>query len=102
MVRAFTPDRANKLLRIVRRSLGSVVTCRRVQMVLLSVKGMDAAGIAKITFTSPDQVTGVMDNFSHDGFDSHYPPLRRRADLQPAATSRKIALSLPAEESFPF
>ena len=36
------------LLRIVRRSSASVVTWRRAQMVLLSVQGLDVAGIAKV------------------------------------------------------
>ena len=42
----------NRLLRIVRRACGSVVTWRRAQMALLSVQGMGVAGIAKVTFTS--------------------------------------------------
>ena len=51
-VRTITNDEGNRLLRIVRRSSGSVVTWRRAQMVLLSAQGMDVAGIAKVTFTS--------------------------------------------------
>ena len=35
---------------------GSVVTWRRVQMVLLSAQGMDAAAIAKVAFTSEGRV----------------------------------------------
>ena len=42
-VRTITNDEGNKLLRIVRRSSGSVVTWRRAQMVLLSAQGMDVA-----------------------------------------------------------
>ena len=72
-VRQVTPEEGNKLLRIVRRSSGSVVTWRRAQMVLLSVQGMDVAGIAKVTFTSPDRVRGVLNNFNEDGFESLYP-----------------------------
>jgi hypothetical protein len=45
-VRAISNDEGNRLLRIVRRTSGSVVTWRRAQMVLLSAQGMDAAGIA--------------------------------------------------------
>jgi len=37
----------NRLLRIVRRSSRSVVTWRRAQIVLLSVQGLDATGIAE-------------------------------------------------------
>ena len=41
-----------RLLRIVRRGSGSVVTWRRAQMILLSPQGMDPAKIAQVTFTS--------------------------------------------------
>lgn len=72
-VRAVSDDEVNRLLRIVRRSSGSVVTWRRAQMVLLSVQGMDVAAIAKVTFTSADRVGEVINNFNDDGFDSLYP-----------------------------
>ncbi len=52
-VRSINNDEGNRLLRVVRRSSGSVVTWWRAQMVLLSVQGMDPAGIAAVTFTSP-------------------------------------------------
>lgn len=55
-VREVTPEESNRLLRIVRRSSGSVVTWRRAQMVLPSVQGMDVTGIATVTFKSPDRV----------------------------------------------
>jgi hypothetical protein len=42
-VREVSGEEGNRLLRIVRRSSGSVVTWRRAQMVLLSVQGMDVA-----------------------------------------------------------
>ena len=48
--------RAARLVRIVRRDSGSVVTWRRAQMVLLSAQGMDVTGIAKVAFTSEDRV----------------------------------------------
>jgi hypothetical protein len=50
-VRDVSNEEGNRLLRIVRRSSGSVVTWRRAQMVLLSVQGMDVGQIAKVTFT---------------------------------------------------
>jgi hypothetical protein len=50
-VREISNDEGNRLSRIVRRSSGSVVTWRRVQMVLLSAQGMDPSGIAEVTFT---------------------------------------------------
>jgi hypothetical protein len=46
-VREIDDDEGRRLVRIVRRGAGSVVTWRRAQMVLLSAQGMDAAGIAK-------------------------------------------------------
>jgi hypothetical protein len=51
-VREITNDEGNRLLRIVRRSSGSVVTWRQAQMVLLSAQHMDVAQIAKVAFTS--------------------------------------------------
>jgi transposase len=105
-VREVTADEGNKLLRIVRRSSGSVVTWRRAQMVLLSVQGMDVAGIAKVTFTSPDRVREVINNFNADGFDSLYP--RYAGGRPPVFTLpqrqeiKKIALSRPADHGLPF
>ena len=72
-VREITNVEGNRLLRIVRRSSGSVVTWRRAQMVLLSAQGMDVAQIAKVAFTSPDRVREVLHNFNDDGFDSLVP-----------------------------
>jgi transposase len=105
-VRAVSDDEGNRLLRIVRRSSGSVVTWRRAQMVLLSVQGMDVAGIAKVTFTSADRVRAVLNNFNEDGFDSLYPKyaggrpptfsLRQRQEI------KKIALSRPGDHGLPF
>jgi hypothetical protein len=68
-VREISNQEGNRLLRIVRRSTGSVVTWRRAQMVLLSAQGMDVAGIAQVTFTSPDRVRDVLHNFNLDGFE---------------------------------
>ena len=52
-VREISNQEGNRLLRIVRRSSGSVVTWRRAQMVLLSAQAMDVSQIARVTFTSP-------------------------------------------------
>jgi transposase len=75
-------------------------------MVLLSVQGMDVAGIAKVTFTSPDRVREVINNFNEDGFDSLYP---KYAGGRPPTFSlpqrqeiKKIALSRPADHGLPF
>jgi transposase len=105
-VREVSNDEGNRLLRIVRRSSGSVVTWRRAQMVLLSVQGMDVAQIAKVTFTSPDRVREVINNFNEDGFESLYPKyaggrpptftLPQRQEI------KKIALSRPMDHGLPF
>src|SRR5437868_15452560 len=99
-VRAITNEEGNRLLRIVRRSSGSVVTWRRAQMVLLSAQGMDAAGIARVTFTSVDRVRDVIHNFNADGFESLRPKYAggRPPTFDPGqrAQSKKIAVSRPA------
>jgi hypothetical protein len=72
-VRDISNEEGNRLLRMVRRSSGSVVTWRRAQMVLLSAQGMDVGQIAQVAFTSPDRVREVLHNFNDDGFASLYP-----------------------------
>jgi hypothetical protein len=52
-VREITDEEGQRLLRILRRSTGSVVTWRRAQMVLLSAQAMPVPKIAEVTFTSP-------------------------------------------------
>jgi hypothetical protein len=49
-VREIDDDEGQRLLRIVRRGSGSVVTWRRAQMVLLSAQGMDVAAISSNYF----------------------------------------------------
>jgi transposase len=105
-VRAISNQEGNRLLRIVRRSSGSVVTWRRAQMVLLSAQGMDAGRIAEVTFTSPDRVRDVIHNFNTDGFDALYP--RYRGGRPPTFTLperqqiKTIALSRPTDHDLPF
>jgi transposase len=105
-VRAISNEEGNRLLRIVRRSSGSVVTWRRAQMVLLSAQGMDAARIAEVTFTSADRVRDVINDFNADGFDALYP--RYRGGRPPTFTLlerieiKRIALSRPADHDLPF
>jgi transposase len=105
-VRSISNDEGNRLLRIVRRSSGSVVTWRRAQMVLLSAQGMDPAGIAAVTFTSPDRVRDVLHNFNADGFDSLRPKYAGgrppKFDLAQRAEIKKIALGRPADHGLPF
>ena len=105
-VREITNDEGNRLLRIVRRSSGSVVTWRRAQMVLLSAQRMDVPAIAKVTFTSEDRVRAVIHNFNADGFESLYP---RYAGGRPPVFSadqrreiKRIALSRPVDHDLPF
>jgi len=105
-VREIDNEEGNRLLRIVRRSSGSVVTWRRAQMVLLSAQGMDVTQIAKVAFTSPDRVREVIHNFNDDGFDSLYPKyaggrpptftLPQRREI------KKYALSRPQDHGLPF
>src|ERR1700685_331752 len=104
-VREIDDDEGRRLVRIVRRGTGSVVTWRRAQMVLLSAQGMDVAGIAKVAFTSEDRVRDVIRNFNADGFGSLYPkykgghppksPRARRGKIKKTAKSKPVALALP-------
>ncbi|CAM3961590.1 helix-turn-helix domain-containing protein [Nocardiopsis gilva] len=66
-VRKIDNDEGRRLLRIVRRGSGSVVTWRRAHMVMLSAQKMPAAKIAEVTFTSPDRVRDVIHNVNADG-----------------------------------
>jgi transposase len=105
-VREIGDDEGRRLVRIVRRGSGSVVTWRRAQMVLLSAQGMDAAAIAKIAFTSEDRVRDVIRNFNADGFSSLYPKYRGgrppKFTLGQRREIKKIAKSRPAEHDLPF
>ena len=105
-VREISNEEGNRLLRIVRRSTGSVVTWRRAQMVLLSAQAMDVAQIARVTFTSADRVRDVIHNFNADGFDSLYP--RYKGGRPPKFTAaqrreiKRISLSRPTDRNLPF
>jgi transposase len=104
--REIDDDEGRRLVRIVRRGSGSVVTWRRAQMVLLSAQGMDVAAIAKVAFTSEDRVRDVIRNFCADGFASLYP--RYKGGRPPKFTLaqrreiKKVARSRPAEHDLPF
>ena len=88
--RDLTVEEGNRLLRILARGSGNVVTWRRAQMVLLSAQGMPVARIAEVTFTSPDRVRDVIQNFDADGFDSLYPRYRggRPPTFRPSSAPR--------------
>jgi transposase len=104
-VRQISDQEGNRLLRILRRSSGSVVTWRRAQMVLLSAQAMPVPQIAEVTFTSPDRVRDVLHNFNLDRFSSLYP--RYRGGRPPTFTVnqrrriKQLALSRPQDHDLP-
>jgi transposase len=105
-VREIDDDEGRRLVRIVRRGQGSVVTWRRAQMVLLSAQGMTPAAIAEVAFTSEDRVRDVIGNFNADGFDSLYPKYRGghppKFTLAQRREIKKAAKSKPVEHGLPF
>jgi hypothetical protein len=105
-VREIDDDEGRRLVRIVRRGSGSVVTWRRAQMVLLSAQGMDVPAIARVAFTSEDRVRDVIGNFNADGFESLYPKYKGghppKFTLGQRREVKKIAKSKPAEHDLPF
>lgn len=105
-LREITNEEGNRLLRIVRRGSGSVVTWRRAQMVLLSAQAMDVPRIAQVTFTSEDRVRDVIHNFNADGFDALYPRYRGgrppKFTLPERRAITKMALSRPQDHDLPF
>jgi transposase len=106
VLREITNEEGNRLLRIVRRGSGSVVTWRRAQIVLLSAQGMTPVEISRVVFTDPDTVREVIHNFNRDGFDALYP--RYAGGRPPTFTLperreiKKIALAVPTDLGQPF
>jgi transposase len=105
-VREIDDDEGQRLVRIVRRGSGSVVTWRRAQIVLLSAQGMGVLAIAKVAFTSEDRVRDVIRNFNADGFSSLYPKYRGgrppKFSLPQRREIKKIAKAKPVEYDLPF
>lgn len=105
-VRAIEPEEEGRLLQIVRRSSGSVVTWRRAHLVLFSARDLDVAAIAEVAFTSVDHVRDVLHDFNHDGFDSLDPQYGGGRPEKFAGPQReqitKIALGRPADYGLPF
>jgi transposase len=105
-VQEIDSDEGNRLLRIVRRSSGSVATWRRAQMALLSAQGMDVAMTARVRLTSPDWVRDVLHNFNADGFDSLRPKYAggrpRKFDAKQRAQIKKVALGRPVDHGLTF
>ena len=91
-VREIDDDEGRRLVRIIRRGSGSVVTWRRAQMVLLSAQGMEVQAIAKVAFTSEDRVRDVIRNFNADGFDLTW-SLAKLADFLVAGGWLRAAMS---------
>ena len=106
VLREISNEEGNRLLRIVRRDSGSVVTWRRAQIVLLAAQRMSPAKIGEVVFTDPDTVREVIHNFNRDGFGALYP--RYAGGRPPTFTLpqrreiKKIALSRPADHGLPF
>src|SRR4249919_3773713 len=105
-LREITSGEGNRLLRIVRRGGGSVVTWRRAQIVLLAAQRMPATRIAEVVFSDPDTVREVIHNFNCDGFDCLYPRYRggrpRTFTLPERRAITRIALSVPTDLGQPF
>ena len=105
-LREITNEEGNRLLRIIRRSSGSIVTWRRAQIVLLAAQRMPAPRIAEVVFSDPDTVREVIHNFNRDGFDALYPRYRggrpRTFTLPQRRAIKRIALSAPSDLGQPF
>lgn len=105
-LREISNDEGNRLLRLIRRNSGSVVTWRRAQIVLLAAQRMPPARIAEVVFTDADTVRDVIHNFNRDGFDSLYPHYKggrpRSFTLPERQEIKRVALSVPSDLGQPF
>jgi transposase len=105
-LREISNEEGNRLLRIVRRTSGSVVTWRRAQIVLLAAQGMTPARISEVVFTDPDTVRDLIHNFNRDGFDALYPRYTggrpQTFTLPTRQEIKRIALSDPQDLGQPF
>ena len=105
-LRPISNEEGNRLLRIIRRGSGSVVTWRRAQFVLLAAQQMPPARIAEVVFSDADTVREVIHNFNRDGFDALYPRYRggrpRTYTLPQRRQITQIALAIPTDLGQPF
>ena len=105
-LREISNDEGQRLLRIVRRTSGSVVTWRRAQIVLLSAQGMTPSRISEVVVTDPDTVREVIHNFNRDGFDALYPRYKggrpQTFTLPKRQEIKRIALTDPQNLDQPF
>lgn len=99
-------EEGNRLLRVIRRGSGSVVTWRRAQIVLLAAQQMPPARIAEVVFSDADTVREVIHNFNRDGFEALYPRYRggrpRTFTLPQRQQIKQIALAIPTDLGQPF
>lgn len=106
VLREITNEEGNRLLRIVRRTSGSVVTWRRAQIVLLAAQRMSPPRISEVVFTDADTVREVIHNFNRDGFDALYPRYRggrpQTFTLPKRQQIKRIALTDPQDLDLPF
>jgi transposase len=105
-LREISNEEGQRLLRIVRRTSGSVVTWRRAQVVLLSAQGMSPTAISEVVFTDPDTVRDVIHNFNRDGFDALYPRYKggrpQTFTLPKRQEIKRVALTDPQDLDQPF
>ncbi len=105
-LREITNEEGNRLLRMVRRGAGNVVTWRRAQIVLWAAQGYPVARIAEIGFTSEDRVRAVIHNFNRDGFSSLSPKYAggrpHKFDAQTRAEIVRVALTRPKTVGKPY
>jgi transposase len=105
-LREISNEEGNRLLRMIRRTSGSIVTWRRAQIVLLAAQRMPAPRIAEVVFSDPDTVREVIHNFNRDGFEALYPRYRggrpRTFTLPQRQAIKRIALAVPTDLGQPF
>jgi len=105
-LREVSNEEGNRLLGLVRRGSGSIVTWRRAQIVLLAAQGMPSLRIAEVVFSDPDTVREVIHNFNRDGFDALFPRYRggrpRTFTLPQRQAIKRIALAVPTDLGQPF
>ena len=99
-LREISNEEGNRLLRMIRRTSGSIVTWRRAQIVLLAAQRMPSTKIAQVVFSDADTVREVIHNFNRDGFEALYPRYRggrpRTFTLPQRQAIKRIALAVPS------
>lgn len=105
-LRPISNEEGNRLLRMVRRGAGNVVTWRRAQIVLWAAQGYPVQRIAEIGFTSEDRVREVIHNFNRDGFESLAPKYAggrpAKFDVETRAEIVRVALTRPKTVGKPY